>query len=149
MNKASSRSVHFGFMLVEVLVSVLLFALGIVALVGLQAKMLGTTGEIRGRAEAVNLVNEYVASMWADGRAYGDVESDWETGGSANSSFVSNRVEPLLGSQTNPTMTVVFTNTPAGVARLMSAEVSVTVQWDDRKEASRRHSYSQTSPLVW
>jgi type IV pilus assembly protein PilV len=161
MNKTNARSPQFGAMLLEVLVSVLLFALGIVALVGLQAKALGTTGDIRDRTEAVNLVNEYVANMWAEGGGnattnptgtHASMQTAWQTGSTNCNSFIATRVVPLLGA--GSTMTVAFTNrgTPGATAGLgnasMMADVQVTIQWNDRRDTTT-HNYSQISPLVW
>lgn len=151
MNKANARSAQFGAMLLEVLVSILLFALGIVALVGLQAKMLGATGDVQYRVEAVNLVNEYVADMWAYGGTLGVMQLAFGAGGTEYVEFI-NRAQNVLGANSNPSMTVTFFNTvpvPALTGATTTTEVFVEIQWDDPKDTSIKHRYSQNSPLVW
>jgi type IV pilus assembly protein PilV len=53
-------------MLVEVLVSVLLFSVGVLALVGLQANMTKTQSTTKTRTDASYLASEVVGLMWAD-----------------------------------------------------------------------------------
>ncbi len=62
---AARRKSH-GFALIEVMVSVLLFAIGILGLVGLQASMTQAQTSSKIRADAANLVDELVAIMWSD-----------------------------------------------------------------------------------
>lgn len=53
-------------MLIEVLVSVLLFSVGVLALVGLQANMSKTQGATKIRTDASYLASEVVGIMWSD-----------------------------------------------------------------------------------
>lgn len=55
-----------GFMLIEVLVSVLLFSVGVLALVGLQANMNQAQGAAKVRTDASYLASELTGLMWAD-----------------------------------------------------------------------------------
>jgi|GEM_PF-438778 len=55
-----------GFALVEVLVAVLLFTIGILGLIGLQASMTQTQTESKVRADAANLVDELATVMWGE-----------------------------------------------------------------------------------
>ncbi len=53
-------------MLVEVLVSVLLFSVGVLALVGLQANMNQAQGAAKVRTDAAYLASELTGLMWSD-----------------------------------------------------------------------------------
>lgn len=53
-------------MLIEVLVSVLLFSVGVLALVGLQVNMTKTQTTTKTRTDASYLASEVVGLMWAD-----------------------------------------------------------------------------------
>ena len=55
-----------GATILEVLVSVLILSLGILALVGLQARSLTAAGDAKYRVEATNYADQIVGQMWAD-----------------------------------------------------------------------------------
>lgn len=55
-----------GVALLEALISILIFSISILALVGLQAAMNRNTTEAKYRAEASYLANQLVGQMWAD-----------------------------------------------------------------------------------
>lgn len=55
-----------GFMLIEVMISVIIFSVGVLALVGLQASMTRAQTEAKVRADAAYLAQELIGLMWAD-----------------------------------------------------------------------------------
>ena len=55
-----------GSVLIEALISVLIFSMGILALVGLQAAMLKNTSDSKFRAEASFIAQQRLGEMWAD-----------------------------------------------------------------------------------
>jgi type IV pilus assembly protein PilV len=55
-----------GSVLIEALISVLIFSMGILALVGLQSAMLKNTTDSRFRAEASFIAQQRLGEMWAD-----------------------------------------------------------------------------------
>ncbi|HET8869192.1 MAG TPA: pilus assembly protein PilV [Aquabacterium sp.] len=55
-----------GFVLMDVLVSILLFSVGVLALVGLQAAMTRSQTESKVRADASYLASELLGQMWGD-----------------------------------------------------------------------------------
>ena len=63
---ASRRQFNAGVALIEVLIALLLFAIGILGLVGLQASMTQAQTESKVRADAANLVDELAAVMWGE-----------------------------------------------------------------------------------
>lgn len=58
-----------GFMMLEVLVSVLIFSFGVLGLVGLQASMSRAQTAAKDRADAAALASELIGLMWADTRS--------------------------------------------------------------------------------
>lgn len=62
----TARRLAKGFMLIEVLVSVLLFSVGVLALIGLQANMNQAQGAAKDRTNAAYMANELVGMMWSD-----------------------------------------------------------------------------------
>jgi len=61
-----SRSRQTGAYLLEALIGILIFALGVLGIVGLQAASLRTTTDSSLRAEAVFAANQLMGQMWAD-----------------------------------------------------------------------------------
>ncbi|MGJ7509501.1 type IV pilus modification PilV family protein [Variovorax sp. GT1P44] len=61
----ASRRVR-GIALIEVLVAMLIFLLGVIGLVGLQAAMTRAQTEAKFRADAAMLANDVVGRMWSD-----------------------------------------------------------------------------------
>lgn len=55
-----------GSVLLEALIAVLIFSLGILALVGLQAAMIKNTGAAKYRADASYIAQKRIGEMWAD-----------------------------------------------------------------------------------
>ena len=60
------RRHQHGVMLLEVLVSILIFSIGVLALVVLQARMTAAQSDAKYRADASYLANEVVGMMWSD-----------------------------------------------------------------------------------
>lgn len=55
-----------GVMMLEGLIAILIFSLGILAIVGLQAESVRNSSEAKYRADASFLVNQLIGRMWAD-----------------------------------------------------------------------------------
>jgi type IV pilus assembly protein PilV len=55
-----------GSMLIEGLIAILIFSVGILALVGMQATAINTTTAAKYRADASYLANQIISQMWAD-----------------------------------------------------------------------------------
>lgn len=53
-------------MLLEALIAMLIFSMGILAIVGLQAASIKNTTDAKYRTEASFLANQYVGQMWVD-----------------------------------------------------------------------------------
>jgi Tfp pilus assembly protein PilV len=65
----TSRQQQTGAYLLEALIGSLIFALGVLGIVGLQAASLRTTTDSAMRAEAVFAANQLLGQMWADDEA--------------------------------------------------------------------------------
>jgi type IV pilus assembly protein PilV len=61
-----SKSAQHGVVLLEGLISIAIFSLGVLALVGLQANMLQNTSSSKYRADASYLAQQKLGMMWAD-----------------------------------------------------------------------------------
>ncbi len=55
-----------GFVLIEVMIALLIFMLGVLGLIGLQAAMTRSTTDSKSRADATYLASDVVGRMWSD-----------------------------------------------------------------------------------
>jgi type IV pilus assembly protein PilV len=60
-----------GFLLLEGLIAILIFSLGILTIIGLQAVVVKEVGESKYRMEAVQFANQLIGEMWAEDRGTG------------------------------------------------------------------------------
>jgi len=63
-----TRHFQHGAFLLEALIGILIFSLGILGIVGLQAQAIRFTNDAEYRAEAVYLANSLISEMWTDNR---------------------------------------------------------------------------------
>lgn len=66
--RAAPRFARGGFLL-EALVGILIFTLGVLGLFALQARAIGYSSDVQYRGEAAQLANGYLSKMWAAPRA--------------------------------------------------------------------------------
>jgi type IV pilus assembly protein PilV len=117
-----------GVMLLEALIGILIFSLGVLALVAMQAISVSTVSNARYRTEASFLANEILSQIWVDrGSNYDNIASYVVSGGVGASTPAQNwvnKVNQLMPSSTTypPTVAVV---TPAAGGR----QVTVTIRW--------------------
>jgi type IV pilus assembly protein PilV len=64
--RTAPRSASSGVMLIEALVGILIFALGVLSIVGLQASMTKVQTSSKFRGDASYLANGLLGTMWAD-----------------------------------------------------------------------------------
>ncbi len=78
-----SLTTQGGSLLLEVLISILIFSFAILGLVGLQAKAFGYAGDAEDRNRVASLADQMVAVMWAnqstDTSALGSLYTGWQT----------------------------------------------------------------------
>ena len=70
-----------GVMLLEALIGILIFSLGILSLVALQATSIQLTSDAKYRTDASLLANRLIGQMWASGLTPADLETAFESGG--------------------------------------------------------------------
>jgi type IV pilus assembly protein PilV len=64
MGRVATRNAQSGVMLLEALIAILIFSLGILAMVGMQAMSIKLATDSRDRAEASNLASKLVGQLW-------------------------------------------------------------------------------------
>lgn len=143
-----------GAALIESLVAILIFAIGVLALVGLQARSIGDVSESRYRSEAAFLANRLLGQIMTDPN--GTTIMQYQ-----NSSSTSARLQPWVDEVTNrlpgassfPPVVTLTAGVPvalpaSGGAVVTPYTVNVTVRWSPpgtRPGANAAHSYTTTS----
>jgi type IV pilus assembly protein PilV len=64
--KLESRTAEQGIMLLEALIGILIFSIGILAMISMQATAMRATIDAKYRSEAGFLANEIIGAMWVD-----------------------------------------------------------------------------------
>jgi type IV pilus assembly protein PilV len=95
-----------GFSLIEALVAILLFSLGVLSLVGLQVSAVQQATQAKLRSEASLLADKLIATMWVTDRTAATLAT-FNTGGTRYNTWLAEVQAALPGSGANaPTVTV-------------------------------------------
>lgn len=149
----STASKQHGVMLLEALIAILVFSLGILAMVGMQAVAIGHTGQSKYRNDAGFAVNKLFALMWVD--TDGNM-SQYATSGPKFNDWKTNEIDRYLpGGTTTAAVTIAsFTATPivASVPTLpvIGYNVTVRIEWRAPNESSSlpAHVYQAKTTIV-
>lgn len=150
MEITSLARLQRGSSLLEALVAILIFSLGILALVALQAVSIKNSIDAKYRADAAYLANQIIAQLWVD-RTNIDNYGHYQNGGacaftgsaasSANVTRWVTEVTSLLpGAASNKTQIQI--TTPIAGTR----QVKVTVCWQGPQETSA-HNFIATAQI--
>jgi type IV pilus assembly protein PilV len=114
------KKTQSGVALLEALVGILIFSIGILALMGLQAQSIRNTVEAKYRNEAAYLANQIVGQMWVDRANL----AQYDTGAGASPNMTAWRARVA---STLPRVVAGGTNSPTIV--VAGNQVTVTVFW--------------------
>jgi len=121
MKKNSGQS---GYVLLEALVAMLIFSLGLLGLIGFQAASTKIATDSRFRTEAAMLADELLAKMAAS--EVSQVESDYAVGGSKFKAWLDGRVK--AGSRlSNVAVTPTFARSATSTGMLVTLRVEWTM----------------------
>jgi type IV pilus assembly protein PilV len=127
---APRASQQQGVVLLEALIGILIFSLGVLALVAMQAVSISNVSNARYRSEAAFLANEIVGQAWVDrGVAYAGLNNYVVTAGASGyapvQGWVNKVYAQLPGSNANPP-DITVAPVPGGVA---GRQVTVVIRW--------------------
>jgi type IV pilus assembly protein PilV len=118
MRRARNR--QEGVALLEALVGILIFSVGILAMIGLQAQAIRNTVEAKYRTEAAYLANQIIGQMWVDR----DNLDAYDTAGGANANMTGWRTAVA---NTLPGVVPAGANSPT--IEVDTNQVTVTIFW--------------------
>lgn len=122
------RAVARGVMLIDVLIAVLVFSVGVLAIVGLQSVAVQQSSQAQYRADATMLVSSLISRMWLTDRQVTTLSSRFATGGTEYETWLTTVREQLPGAADFPP-TVVVDSVPSGPGSQPTARVTVTLNW--------------------
>jgi len=150
MNTASRiRQGQAGVILLEALIAILVFSLGILSLVALQTTSIQLTSDAKYRTDASLLAGKLIGQMWASGGTPTTLKTSFESpNGAAYLAWLANDVQArhslpgVVGASAGvvSTLPIVTVNDTAGVN---AGQVSITIFWRtpqmDPNQAGHRH----------
>jgi type IV pilus assembly protein PilV len=66
MHRSAPKSTQEGVLLIEAMIAILIFSIGILAIVGLQATMVKNTADSKFRSDASYIAQARIGAMWTD-----------------------------------------------------------------------------------
>ena len=147
-----------GGFLLEALIGILIFTLGVLGLMALQARAIGYSSDTQYRGEAAYLANSYIAKMWADSRA--NLLARYDEAGEAEYDAFASQVTALLPGATAPSVTITqappggMLDAGAGTTGMSlndnSSLVTIVINWQQPANeggAPVTHNYTVTSVI--
>lgn len=143
----SSKHAQQGSILLEALIAFLIFSMGILGVIGLQATAISNTLDARYRSDAAFLANQIIAQMWADSLA---VTSTTPTSYVVQPSYACN---PCTSANGNANTRAWVTQIQSGflpgvtdaanqpVIAISGNQVTVTLYWQSPQNQATTHNY--------
>jgi type IV pilus assembly protein PilV len=118
-------------MLVEVLVALLVFALGVLTIVGLQAAAVQRSAQAQHRATATLLANDLIGRMWVTDRRYTTLSTRFTNGGVDYKRWLDKVEQALPGAAARPP-TVQVDEVVGDPQQPPSSRVTIRVHWESQ-----------------
>lgn len=117
-----AKSAQQGVVLVEAMIAILIFSMGVLAIIGLQAAMIKNTAESKYRADASYIAQQRIGQLWADPDNL-----------------------PADGSTSTPNISAQLPNGMLAITRA-GTQFTVTVTWQQPGEAT--HNYTTIASIA-
>ncbi len=115
-------------MLLEALISIVIFSIGVLALIGTSTVATTKVGDAKYRVDAALLANELIGEMWVSDRTQANLQANFSSPGGASyipwASHVVGTLPGVLG-VLRPTVAVSAVTTTA----VPSSYITITIQW--------------------
>lgn len=131
-------------MLLEALIAILIFSVGILAIVGLQAVSIKLAGDAKYRSDASLLAEDLLGQIWTSDRVAANMSANYGSAaaGPGYTAWLANVAATLPGTTANPPTVVV--DTTSGTAT--TGTTTITVRWQAPSEAVA-HSHVVTAQI--
>jgi type IV pilus assembly protein PilV len=128
VRRLGRRAVARGLMLIDVLIAVLVFSVGVLAIVGLQSVAVQQSSQAQYRADATMLVSSLIGRMWLTDRQVTTLSTRFATGGPDYETWLATVSDQLPGAADFPP-TVEVDSVASGPGSQPTARVTVTLRW--------------------
>lgn len=152
MNIYRAKTLQTGSMILEALIAILIFSIGILALIGMQATAINSVADSKYRSAAGFLANQMIGTIWANGPPSSSVLAASNVVGTNTASpfFTSFACNPCNAANPNLYISQWYTdgiaNLPQGAASIVITpivrnnasmnQVTVTIHWQPPKDAA-------------
>lgn len=148
-----------GVMLLEALISILIFSLGILAIVGLQAAAIGSASDAKYRTDASLLANELIGEMWSSDRTQATLQNRFSgingAGGAGYLAWTA-KICPASGTAALPGVCNVVGNMPTVAVSAVTQTVApsnivtITLFWQAPGAApgTGSHQYTAVAQII-
>lgn len=145
-HRCHPRAAVRGFMLLEVLVAMLIFSIGVLGIVGLQASMTKAQTGSKFRADASFLAQRVIASMWTDRSTL----TNYATANCSTHARCNEWVSEVARALPNGAATIGVTalttaDAVDALGNVVAANVTVTITWTPPNE--EQHRFTTTSSV--
>jgi type IV pilus assembly protein PilV len=135
-----------GSMLLESFIAILIFSMGILAIVGMQASAIKNSADAKYRSEASLLANELLGKMWVSNRTQATLQTNFQGGGGTDGAAYTawySTVQATLPQSSTYAPTVSFDPVVLG-------KVTLTVRWKAPSESASAaaHSYAVIAQIM-
>jgi type IV pilus assembly protein PilV len=139
-----------GVMLLEALIAILIFSLGILTVIGMQTMAVKMTGDAKYRVDATMLANQLVGQMWVSGYNAADLKTKFQTDGDDYTIWFNNIADskalPGVARDDETLKPQVVVDDTAGVAK---GRVTITLFWrTPEMSASQKHRFILVSQVA-
>ena len=150
MRQPSSKSAQGGVALIEAMVAIFIFSVGVLAVIGMQAVSIRTSSDAKYRADAAYLADQLIGRMWADQgnlAQYATGAANCATAASAANyanaaTWLNTGASPLPGAATTRQRVQVDTSGTPPIN-----QVTVTVCWQTAPGATTYHNHVITTRI--
>lgn len=138
----NTRQQQTGSMLLEALIAILIFSIGILAIVGLLAASTKSAGDAKYRSDASLLANQLVGQMLGSNKSTLTIlQNNFQSpNGTAYTAWLPGVTAALPGAAATPP-TVVITQAPSTSSLTPSSQATITINWNAPNEAAGAHTY--------
>jgi type IV pilus assembly protein PilV len=132
-----------GSMLLEAFIAILIFSMGILAIVGMWGSAIKSATDAKYRSDAGLLANELIGQMWVTNRQGALLQATFDSSSASSvgyTSWYSNVKAALPGSDVNP---------PVVTVNPLNGVVTISIQWKIPSEAAAAppHGYSAIAQI--